>query len=121
MSAALHLAAALAVIAGFIHSGLGEWRILPRLLRREVDRRPSDRMVRIVRIAWHAPSIAWWGFAAMLVLIARDAATPRNLGVAMGLVFLCTAAFLLAGRLWPWLIFATIAAITLVATRQAAI
>jgi len=63
----------LLVLIGFIHSYLGEKLILLRLFKR--DNLPkllgSDWFTkRVLRFAWHITTVAWWGFAGILYVIA---------------------------------------------------
>lgn len=74
----LYFAAFLAFAVGAAHSWLGERYILMRLFRR--DNLPHlfggpEFTVRTLRFAWHLTSVAWWGFGAILVLLARRAVT----------------------------------------------
>lgn len=76
----LDVAAFLAVALGVAHSWLGERYILIRLFRRTdlPSLFGSDRFTRrTLRFAWHLTSIAWWGFAGVLVVLARPG-DPRE-------------------------------------------
>lgn len=69
----LYLASTLLVLIGVIHSYLGEKYILIRLFKR--DDLPkllgSDWFTkRVMRFAWHLTTVAWWGFSAILIVIA---------------------------------------------------
>ncbi len=73
MSVALLIAAALLVAIAAAHSLLGERYILMRLFRRG----PLPKLFgsdwftrRTLRFAWHLTSVAWLGFAALLVYFA---------------------------------------------------
>jgi len=73
MTAMLYVAAFLAFAVGIAHSTLGERYILVRLFRRtELPMLFGDTRftIRVLRFAWHLTTIAWWGFAAILVLLA---------------------------------------------------
>ena len=110
MEIGLLAAAALLVLTGLAHSVLGERYILMRLFRR--DNLPrlfgGDWFTRrTLRFAWHLTSVAWFGFAALLVLLAAGAAPGRNvLLAAIAVTFLVTSAITaLASRgrhlAWP--------------------
>jgi peptidoglycan/LPS O-acetylase OafA/YrhL len=69
----------LLVIIGFIHSILGEKYILIRLFRREnlPHLMGSDWFTKqTLRFAWHITTLAWWGFAAILYILATPDSTP---------------------------------------------
>jgi len=79
ISTPLILAACLLVAIGIAHSYLGERYILIRLFRRSNLPRlfGSDLFTkRTLRFAWHLTTVAWWGFAAAVLVVARNPATP---------------------------------------------
>lgn len=123
MDIALTVAAALAVLIGLIHSILGERYIIRRLLRRENLPKlfGSDRPTKmILRFAWHLTTVAWFGFAGVLLVIGSDAADPvRSIGQVVAITFGISAVAAAWGSrfLHPaWAIFAAIAALTWIAT-----
>ena len=126
MTALLFLASLLLVGAGLAHSYLGERYILIPLLRRP-DALPrlfggTDFTVRVLRLAWHATSVAWWGFAAVLVLPAQGDASPRHLAAVVAATFLLTGAMVLIGsrgRHLAWIVFLAVGAIGLYAALAA--
>lgn len=74
MDVLLYVAAFLLVLVSFVHSFLGERFILSRLFKR--DNLPKlfgsdDFTKRTLRFAWHLTSIAWLGFAAIVVALAQ--------------------------------------------------
>jgi hypothetical protein len=74
MQNALLVAAVIAVLTAAAHSILGERYILVSLFRRDdLPRLLGSEWLtkRTLRFTWHLASIAWWGFAALL-LLARD-------------------------------------------------
>ncbi len=80
MSAPLVAAALLLVGIGLAHSVLGERFLLMRLFRRPDLPRlfGGDHFTRrTLRFAWHVTSVAWWGFAALLFVLAE----PGGAGV----------------------------------------
>ena len=110
----LYIAAALALAVGAAHSILGERYILIRLFRRPDLPRlfgGTELTKRTLRFAWHLTSIAWWGFGAILALLARDAATVSALAWVVAVTFLVSAALAAAvsrGRHLSWLVFLAI-------------
>lgn len=119
MTIALHVAAGLLVLTGIAHSWLGERYILVRLFRR--DNLPrlfgDDTFTRhTLRFAWHLTTLAWWGLAAVLVLMTESSVSA----VALAWVVALTAAGsgLLAlvcsrGRHLSWLVFFVVAGVAL--------
>src|SRR5687768_1291062 len=96
MSTGLLLAAALLASTAVAHSFLGERYILGRLFRRSDLPRlfGSDWFTRrTLRFAWHLTSIAWLGFAGVLLLLAQPGA-PQASSIlrAAGATFVVTAA-----------------------------
>lgn len=80
MKTGLLLAAALTVLTAAAHSFLGERYILIRLFRREDLPRlfGHDGFTRrTLRFAWHVTSVAWLGFAGLLVVLAQEDAPDR--------------------------------------------
>ncbi len=122
MTTLLSVAAFLAIAVGLAHSYLGERYILMRLLRRP-DALPRLRggtefTARTLRFAWHLTSVAWWGFAAVLILLAREAVSIRSVSAALAATFLLTGAvtFIASrGRHLAWMVFLVIGAICLYA------
>ncbi len=116
MSAILAVGAALAVGIGAFHSYLGERYILTRLFRRPdlPHLFGSDAFTkRTLRFAWHLTTVAWWGFAAMLMLLAFGVPDRSHLGAAIAGTFLVTAVITFAasrGRHFAWPVFLAIAA-----------
>ena len=115
----LYLGCVLAILIGFIHSYLGEKYLLIRLFRR--DDLPkllgSDWFTkRVLRFAWHITTLAWWGFAAILYLLAEPGADLRqNILLVIGMVFLLSGALSAGfskGKHLSWLVFWAIAGIS---------
>ncbi|WP_210330702.1 hypothetical protein [Aliikangiella sp. G2MR2-5] len=72
-----YVPAFLLVFIGFAHSYLGERFILIRLFRREDIPKilgSSEFTKKTLRFAWHLTTIAWFGFAAILVGLAHGKA-----------------------------------------------
>ena len=107
----LIIAAFFAFAIGVAHSVLGERYILMRLFRR--DDLPklfgsAAFTVRTLRFAWHLTTIAWWGFAALIYLLAQNSISSQNLSVVLAVTFLVTGAITLVasrGRHFAWPVF----------------
>jgi hypothetical protein len=117
MNILLLIGAVLAVLIGIAHSVLGERFLLVRLFRR--DNLPhllgGDAFTKqTLRFAWHLTTVAWWGFAALLVLHAGG--EPDAVASAVSIieiVFLASALMTLIvsrGRHLSWVVFMGIAA-----------
>jgi hypothetical protein len=91
----LWLAACLMVLAGVVHSYLGERRFLPRLLAmpglpmlRRGDRIFTERVIRAV---WHLSSLYWFCAAVVLAIVAAQPAEPlRAIALALAATILLT-------------------------------
>jgi hypothetical protein len=117
MTALLYLAASLAILLGLAHSILGERYLLVRLFRR--DDLPTllgdpEFAIRTLRFAWHITTIAWFGFAALLLQAGRgDLTTPSMLNI-IGATFVASGLLPLAftrGRHLSWLLLFAIGGI----------
>lgn len=121
METLFYAASFFAFAIGVIHSFLGERYILVRLIRR--DNLPrlfggTEFTARTLRFAWHITTIAWWGFAAILILLARQSFTLQNLSLILALTFLATGAMTLIisrGRHLAWIVFLFIGCVCLYA------
>ena len=111
---ALLAAAALLIAIGIAHSVLGERYILIRLFRRPLP--PlfgSDAFTKgTLRFVWHITTIAWFGFAVLLV----DGFTTRSASLRIvSMTFLATGLVALVasrGRHLSWIVFFAVAALT---------
>jgi len=121
LSALLFFAAFLAFAVGLAHSVLGERYILIRLFRRADLPHlfgGSEFTVRILRFAWHLTTVAWWGFAAILVLLAQESLSVRSVSLVLAVTFLVTCLITLVvsrGRHLAWPIFLAIGIVSLYA------
>lgn len=121
MAAALYFAAFLALLVGIAHSVLGERYILIRLFRREGLPKlfgGTEFTTRTLRFAWHITTIAWWGFAAMLLQLARGSLTSSSVALAIGITFSASGVVTLVasrGRHLAWPVFLAIGGIALYA------
>ena len=119
----LYLAAILILLTGIAHSYLGERYILIRLLRR--DDLPklfggTAFTAGTFRFAWHLTTIAWWGFAYMLVAIAGpglDADHALEVIAAVALVSGFLPLAFTKGRHLSWIVFFLVAALALLSLR----
>ena len=114
----LLIAAALLVFIAAAHSYLGERYILIRLFRREdlPKLRGSDWFTkRTLRFAWHITSVAWLGFAAILVVLSRQPVGTNRVARVVSATFLLSAAisgFGSRGRHYSWIVFLAIGVLT---------
>ena len=119
MNAYLLAAAGLSVIGGALHSVLGERLILSKLVSGSLPEvaGSSDLTLRVLRLFWHLVSVAWWGFAALLILLASmpTAEENRRLLLAITVTFLASAvvSFTVSrGRHFSWGVLLLIAIMT---------
>ena len=123
MYVALYVAALLLIAVGVAHSCLGERYILIRLFRREDLPKlfgGTAFTVRTLRFAWHLTTVAWFGFAVLVVLLADPTATPGAIGLVIGAVFLLHGVVALVasrGRHLAWPVFLAVGMLVLFATR----
>jgi len=112
----LYIGSLLTVLIGLIHSLLGEKYILIRLFRR--NDLPvllgSDWFTkRVLRFAWHITTIAWWGFAAILYVMAEPSSNIQGEVLQItGMVFLLSgllSAGFTNGKHISWVVFGLIA------------
>ncbi len=111
MNTLLLISALLLMLIGVAHSYLGERYILIRLFKRGNLPKTfggEEFTRRTLRFAWHITSIAWWGFAAILVLLANQALNFKNIAMTISITFLLTFATVLIGskgKHWAWIVF----------------
>ncbi len=119
----LDIAAGLLVALGAAHSWLGERYILIRLFRREDLPRLFGSIkftTRTLRFAWHLTTVAWFGFAALLVQLGQGSLTPTSTAQVLGLTFLASGLLPLVitrGKHWSWLVLFAIGTIALASAR----
>lgn len=124
MTILLFLAAFLAIAIGAAHSYLGERYILIRLFRRtDIPKLfgGTEFTTRTLRFVWHITTVAWWGFAALLLLLARQPISSQDVGMVIGITFLASSAlafFGSRGRHLSWLVFLVIGVAAIYATRN---
>ncbi len=121
----LALAALLACAVGVAHSVLGERYILIRLFRRPDLPRlfgGTTFTIRTLRFAWHLTTLAWWGLAAVLLLLIQSPVAPRRIALGVGLTFLASGVAALIGsrgRHLAWIVFLLIGGLALAAALHA--
>ena len=104
---------------GAAHSVLGERYILTRLFRR--DDLPklfgsSEFTTSTLRFAWHITTVAWFGFAALLIHAGRGDLTISGTLQILGLTSVISGLlplFLTRGRHLSWLVLFVIGGIAL--------
>lgn len=99
MQALLYFAAGLVVTLGAAHSVLGEKYILVRLFRRNDLPKlfgSAEFTTRTLRFAWHLTTIAWFGFAALLVRAAHGELSGEALRI-IGATFVLSGLVALIG------------------------
>jgi len=114
-----YLGAVLLILIGMVHSYLGERYILIRLFRR--GNLPKlfggEQFTRnTLRFAWHLTTLAWWGFAAILIHLTQDTLNPSVIGNIIAITFLLHTGVSLAGakgKHLSWIIFLGISLLTL--------
>ena len=119
---ALLTAAILTFAIGAAHSWLGEGWLLGPLLDPETRQGLLEKSTfarRVLRFAWHLTTIAWWGFAAVLILLARAPIDASGRAALAGIAgtFLATGLVTCLssrGRHFAWPIFVTIAGLSIV-------
>ena len=122
MTVSLLIGAVLLVGIATAHSLLGERYILRRLFRRGPlpPLYGSDWFTRrTLRFAWHLTSVAWLGFAALLVLLARRPVPDGALVTVVGAIFLAHAvvtAVASRGKHFAWPVFLAVAVLCWLAT-----
>lgn len=109
MNAFLVAAAGVVTLGGVLHSLLGERLILSKLSTASLPKvvGSSDFTLQVLRVFWHLVSVAWWGFALLLVLLARLPAGEgnRSLILAIAVTFLASAivsAVVSRGKHFSW-------------------
>ena len=112
----LFIAIVLTVAIGIAHSYLGEKYILIRLFRQPLPKLfGNDAFTRnTLRFAWHITTIAWFGFAAILLQIYLGYLSRFALLIAVGSTFAISGLVALLasrGKHYSWVVFIAISAI----------
>lgn len=103
----------LIICIGVIHSYLGEKYILIRLFRQPLPKLFGDDSFtrQTLRFVWHLLTVAWFGFAALIILVLTDSVSKPNLLNAIATTFTVTAVTALLasrGRHLSWIVFGVI-------------
>jgi len=114
-----YLAAVLLIGIGVAHSYLGERYILVRLFRR--DNLPklfggTEFTKNTLRFAWHLTTVAWFGFAALLIHMAEGQLSLQIVGNIIAVTFLLHGFVSLVagkGKHLSWIVFLLIGVVTL--------
>ena len=121
----LYIGSILLVFIGLVHSYLGEKYILIRLFKRsDLPRLFGDDWFtkRVLRFGWHITTIAWWGFAGILFVLASPDAEPiREILLIVAAVFFISgliSAGSSRGKHLSWVLFWAIAGVCLYAAES---
>ena len=115
-------AAGLALLGALAHSYLGERYILIRLFRRDALPKlfgGTEFTKQTLRFAWHLTSIAWLGFAAILVQLGSNP-SRTDLGLVVAVTFGVSGVVSLLGsrgRHLSWVVFLAAAALAWLGSR----
>lgn len=126
MDWALYISAFIVLITGVAHSALGEKYILVRLFRRtDIPHLfgGPEFTVRTLRFAWHITTVAWWGLGALIILVARDQASPAAVLYVLSCTALASAVVAAVGsrlRHLSWLAFLAVAVLLFMSAAQRA-
>ena len=118
----LYVAAFMTFFIGIVHSILGEKYILIRLFKRGNLPRllgGTEFTQLTLRFAWHITTIAWWGFAAILIMLAEKTYTYQSLAAVIAVTFLSSAAIAIVmskGRHYAGFVFLFIGAVSFYAS-----
>ncbi len=118
-------AAVLALAIGLAHSWLGERYILMRLFRRQNIPHlygSDDFTKRTLRFAWHLTTVAWFGAAALLLILSSFPldSSVRILSSVIAATFMASSVVALIGsrgRHLSWVVFLIIAGMVLMGIR----
>lgn len=113
-------AALLALTIGLIHSYLGEKYLLVRLFRQPLPRLfGDDRFTKqTLRFAWHLLTVAWFGFAAVLLSLDGAQASRSTLLLIVAATFATTGLVALVasrGKHLSWVVFFAISGLCFMA------
>ena len=123
MNAYLLVAAGITAVGGVLHSILGERLLLSKLGTAGLPETLGSPVfaLRVLRLFWHLVSVAWWGFTALLVILASIPASAdhQRLVWAVALTFLASAvvSFIVSrGKHFSWGLLLIIAVVTWLGT-----
>lgn len=117
----LYIGAFLLVFIGCVHSFLGEKYILQRLFKR--DNLPklfggTGFTKSTLRFAWHLTTLAWFGFAAILVYLANPDNYLLSINEIISVTFLAhslVALFASKGKHLSWIVFLLVSVFVFIA------
>ena len=115
----MQLAAILIVALGLAHSVLGERYILVRLFRRADLPKifgSTQFTAQTLRFAWHITTVAWFGFAALLLQIGQGQLTSSSAAEVVGFTAIASGILPLIftrGKHLSWLVLFVIGGISL--------
>lgn len=117
----LYFASLLVFLIGIAHSILGERFILTRLFRKNnLPHLYGSQWFtkQTLRFAWHITTLAWWGFAVLLIHTANHELIERDfvlwvIAIVFGISGIVALIFS-KGKHFSWLVFFVIAALTLI-------
>jgi hypothetical protein len=118
----LLLAAVILISIGIAHSYLGERYVFGRLFAlRDLPLLHHGRRYTemVIRFAWHLTSVAWWGFAAVIIALSNGLYSAHVVGGIVGCTLLLTGTIIIvtAGIRHPaWWAFLVAGALTVFAT-----
>lgn len=112
----LIVATLLIIAIGIAHSYLGEKYIFVRLFRQPLPKLfGNDQFTKqTLRFAWHVTTIAWLGFAALLLTLYLGETSESSVLMTIGVTFAATAITALLGsrgKHLSWVVFGAIAII----------
>ncbi len=114
MTALMYFASLLAISLGVAHSILGERYIFVRLFRLKALPKlfgGTQFTTRTLRFAWHITTVAWFGFAALLVQLGQGQLSSNSTAQIIGWTFVvsgCLPLIITRGRHLSWVVlFAT--------------
>jgi len=90
MNYALYVSVFLIVLVGFFHSFLGERYILTRLIRKGSVPRlfgGVEFTTRTLRFAWHLTTFCWFGFAIILLQLAKQPHENKSIELIIAIIF----------------------------------
>lgn len=115
----MQLAAFLVVALGLAHSILGERYILLRLFRREnlpTIFGSTQFTAQTLRFAWHITTVAWFGFAALLVQLGQGQLTSSGVARIIGFTAIASGflpLIITRGKHLSWVVLFVVGGITL--------
>jgi len=116
----LFLSALALLVLGVGHSYLGERFVLAPILRLPNLPKLSGStrfMQQILRLAWHVTSVAWFGLAGIVVMLAYPPLDSRAVAVAVGITSLASLlsvfVFTRGKHVIAWVLFLLTSAVTL--------